>query len=70
MLDEVFDSLDKNGKSAVRAILMRLSQQLKKIFIITHSDIAHGVSTAGTINVEMQSLEGKLRTAIHIQSSE
>jgi len=71
MLDEVFDALDKNGKSAVRAILMRLSssKQLRKIFVITHSDIATGISTAGTINVEKQFLEGIPRTAVHIHQS-
>jgi predicted phosphodiesterase/recombinational DNA repair ATPase RecF len=69
MLDEVFDSLDKNGKAAVRTILIRLSQKLKKIFIIAHSDIATGISIAGTVNVEMQMFDGKPRTAVHIKQS-
>eukprot|EP01125_Pyxidicula_operculata_P020453 TRINITY_DN7559_c0_g1_i1.p1 TRINITY_DN7559_c0_g1~~TRINITY_DN7559_c0_g1_i1.p1 ORF type:complete len:1128 (+),score=226.98 TRINITY_DN7559_c0_g1_i1:11-3394(+) len=53
MLDEVFDALDVNGRSAVQSVLNTLSKKLNKIFMITHSDITLGASMAGTIHVNM-----------------
>jgi DNA repair exonuclease SbcCD ATPase subunit len=41
-LDEVFDALDKNGQRAVRNVLEMLSDRVKKVFVVTHSDITSG----------------------------
>jgi ABC-type transport system involved in cytochrome bd biosynthesis fused ATPase/permease subunit len=42
LLDEVFDGLDKSGQRAVRGVLEKLSQQVKKVFVVTHTDFTAG----------------------------
>lgn len=42
LLDEVFDSLDKSGQRSVQSVLEMLTERVKKVFIITHSDFTTG----------------------------
>lgn len=58
-LDEVFDALDKDGQMAVRGLLEILSENLKKIFVVTHHDITQGMQIAGVIQFRMLIDEGK-----------
>ena len=44
VLDEVFDALDKQGLRSVQTVLNTLSDQVKKLFIITHSDLIKGTN--------------------------
>uniref|UniRef100_A0A6B2KYN9 RecF/RecN/SMC N-terminal domain-containing protein n=1 Tax=Arcella intermedia TaxID=1963864 RepID=A0A6B2KYN9_9EUKA len=53
LLDEVFDALDFSGRVAVQSVLSTISKRVKKVFVITHSDIALGASIAGTFSVKM-----------------
>eukprot|EP01127_Copromyxa_protea_P023290 TRINITY_DN8687_c0_g1_i6.p1 TRINITY_DN8687_c0_g1~~TRINITY_DN8687_c0_g1_i6.p1 ORF type:complete len:991 (+),score=177.60 TRINITY_DN8687_c0_g1_i6:317-3289(+) len=62
MLDEVFDALDKDGHAAVQAVLIRLSQQVQKIFVITHNPgVTSGMSVAGHVKVDMRLENGRER---------
>jgi DNA repair exonuclease SbcCD ATPase subunit/predicted phosphodiesterase len=53
MLDEVFDALDQEGRDLVGQVLSNLSKRLEKILVITHTDVASGLSAAGTMDVHM-----------------
>lgn len=53
MLDEVFDALDHDGRHLVGQVLSSLSKRLEKILVITHTDVASGLSVAGTLDVKM-----------------
>lgn len=57
MLDEVFDALDRSGRALVGQVLTTLSKRVDNIFVITHTDLATGMSTAGTISVSMKESE-------------
>jgi ABC-type Mn2+/Zn2+ transport system ATPase subunit len=54
MLDEIFDALDKNGRQMVGQVLSTLAKNVDKVFVITHTDIATGLSLAGVITAEKQ----------------
>lgn len=54
ILDEIFDSLDTEGRQLVAQVLTLLSERLKKIFIVTHSDVASSLPLAGTLSVTMK----------------
>jgi len=54
MLDEVFDALDKSGRAMVGQVLTTLSKRVDNIFVITHTDLATGLSIAGSIGVAMK----------------
>ena len=53
-LDEVFDSLDINGLKSVQHILQSLSENLKKLFIITHSETIKEFPLTGRLTCVMQ----------------
>jgi len=53
MLDEVFDALDQDGRDLVGQVLSSLSKRLEKILVITHTDVASGLSVAGVLDVHM-----------------
>eukprot|EP01122_Echinamoeba_exundans_P011161 TRINITY_DN433_c0_g2_i1.p1 TRINITY_DN433_c0_g2~~TRINITY_DN433_c0_g2_i1.p1 ORF type:complete len:963 (+),score=120.21 TRINITY_DN433_c0_g2_i1:558-3446(+) len=53
MLDEVFDALDRSGRVTVGQVLMELSRRIDNVFVITHTDLATGLSLAGTITARM-----------------
>lgn len=53
MLDEVFDTLDQDGRDLVGQVLSSLSKRLEKILVITHTDVASGLSVAGVLDVAM-----------------
>ena len=53
MLDEVFDTLDQDGRDLVGQVLSSLSKRLEKILVITHTDVASGLSVAGVLDVTM-----------------
>lgn len=55
MLDEVFDTLDQDGRELVGQVLASLSKRLEKILVITHTDVASGLSVAGVLDVKMPS---------------
>lgn len=70
ILDEVFDSLDAEGRTLVAQVLSILSNRLRKIFIVTHTDMTSVLPLTGTFNIEMHRNEsGKpLGSKINISS--
>lgn len=42
ILDEVFDALDKEGLRSVQNIISNLATRVKKLLVISHSDIIKG----------------------------
>lgn len=54
ILDEVFDALDVKGQQAIQSLLEILKEKVKKVLVVTHSDIISGSPVAGHIKFEMK----------------
>jgi len=60
ILDEIFDSLDTNGKPSVQNLISSIAKNLRKVIIVTHmAELMTGVSIAGRIIVKMKVENGK-----------
>jgi hypothetical protein len=53
-LDEIFDGLDKKGQKAVKELLESLTDKVKKVFVISHTDVAQGIRAQGSIHFAMR----------------
>lgn len=66
MLDEVFDALDRSGRMTVGQVLTQLAKRVDNVFIITHTDLATGMSLSGTITARMQ-MDGSNPAGTHFE---
>lgn len=70
MLDEVFDALDRSGRLTVGQVLLELSKRVDNVLVITHTDLASGLSLAGTISARMQFEDKKpIGTSLEVRPS-
>ncbi len=51
ILDEVFDALDKEGLKSVQHVIQTLAERVKKVLVITHSEIIKGTTSTAQLNL-------------------